>query len=243
MMRKQPIFITGLPRSGTSMIAGSLASMGVWTGETIPGNKFNQKGYFENFVIRQKVIKPILMSHGFDPLGVRKLPPRNFCPEVTLNQKYSLANFLYAVLDAQNCEEQQPWLYKDAKLSLIWRLMNQEFPNAIWIVVKRSRTDFIRSCLATDFMKQHSQQPNFWHDFAEAIEARLTDLSKTVHFHCSIDVDKIINGQFEDLREVCWRTGINFDKQKIEAFIDKSLMKKWNDKSSLDADAYSGICA
>ena len=41
-MKKQPIFITGLPRSGTDMIAGSLTSMECGV-KTIPGNILIQK--------------------------------------------------------------------------------------------------------------------------------------------------------------------------------------------------------
>lgn len=208
------------------MIAGSLASLGVWSGETIVGNASNQKGYFENTVIRQKIVKPILMSHGFDPLGVRTLPPRDFCPKITVKHGYSIADYLHTVLKAQNHEELQPWLYKDAKLSLIWRLMNQEFPSAVWIIVRRNRADFIGSCLNTDFMSQHSRRPEFWHGFADAIEERLKELMNTVRFSYPIDADKVAMGQFSELREFCLGAGIAFDKQKVETFVDKDLMKK-----------------
>ena len=242
-MKKKPIFITGLPRSGTSMIAGSLTSIGVWSGETIPGNSFNPKGYFENAVIRDKIVKPILMSHGFDPLGVRKLPPRDFCPKITVNHQHSLADYLHTVLHAQNYEEPQPWLYKDAKLSLIWRLLNSEFPNAIWVIVRRNRADFIQSCLNTDFMSQHSRKPEFWNYFADAIEERLEELINTVHCHYSIEANKVVMGQFDDLEEVCLCAGINFDKQKVEAFVDKNLMKKCSAEVAPDTTASSVISA
>ena len=70
-----PIFILGLPRSGTSMIAGAIRICGAWTGVTVPASQANPKGFFEHTVIREHVTKQVLTGLGCDPLGVRKIPP------------------------------------------------------------------------------------------------------------------------------------------------------------------------
>lgn len=67
-----PLFVLGLPRSGTSMIAGAISICGAWTGSTVPGGSpENPKGFFEHTVIREHVTKKILINIECDPLGVR----------------------------------------------------------------------------------------------------------------------------------------------------------------------------
>src|SRR4029434_5176976 len=71
----EPVFVTGLPRSGTSMVAGLLGVSGLWLGHTVPGGQENIRGFFENVILRERVQKEILHQGRFDPLGVRLLPP------------------------------------------------------------------------------------------------------------------------------------------------------------------------
>ena len=52
-----PLLITGAPRSGTSLIAGLLHQMGMWTGHTVEGAPTNPRGFFENWGIREMIIK------------------------------------------------------------------------------------------------------------------------------------------------------------------------------------------
>lgn len=72
---ERPIFVLGLPRSGTSLVAGLLGRCGVWTGTTVPGGPENRHGFYEHELLREKVVKQILSRAGFDPLGSEPLPP------------------------------------------------------------------------------------------------------------------------------------------------------------------------
>ncbi len=158
-----PIFILGLPRSGTSMIAGALGICGAWTGTTVPGDKAsNPKGFFEHVVIRERVIKSLLSYVGCDPLGVRKLPPVDLPGEVD-----GLADMIKTILEKDGYKFDRHWLYKDAKLTLLWPVFLKAFPDAKWLIVKRDEESFINSCLRTHFMKQHSVDRAFWKKFAE----------------------------------------------------------------------------
>ena len=60
--KEQIYFIAGCPRSGTSLIAGLLAKHGVCVGNTTPGDKHNEKGYFENKEIG-RIIKEIMRQN------------------------------------------------------------------------------------------------------------------------------------------------------------------------------------
>ncbi len=73
-----------------------------------------------------------------------------------------------------------PWLYKDARLTLIWPLYKKAFPGATWLVVRRDEEGFVNSCLRTDFMKQHSQNRKFWKKFAQEYEIRINALKEFI---------------------------------------------------------------
>ena len=89
-----PIFITGVPRSGTSMTAGILAELGVFTGATVPPGVSNPKGFFENVEIRESVLKGILKASHFCPLGVKSLPPEDFIGKFNFGDGKSLKDIL-----------------------------------------------------------------------------------------------------------------------------------------------------
>lgn len=67
-MTDAPIFITGLPRSGTSLIADCVALSGAWVGEKFGPDPYNRKGTFENVALREKLLKPHLTLMPTDPL-------------------------------------------------------------------------------------------------------------------------------------------------------------------------------
>ena len=111
MQRLPPIFITGLPRSGTSMTAGILNKLGVFAGETISGGPANPKGFYENIVIREQIVKSILRFYGKCPLGIKSLPPIDFNPNVLIN-KQSLSDVLYNVMLDQGYSGSLPFSIK-----------------------------------------------------------------------------------------------------------------------------------
>lgn len=52
-----PIVILGIPRSGSSLVAGLFAAHGVWTGHCRAADDFNQTGYWENLDIKRILIR------------------------------------------------------------------------------------------------------------------------------------------------------------------------------------------
>ena len=114
---ERPFLITGLPRSGTSMTAGIFATLGLWTGTTVPGGPENPKGFFEHVALREQVTKGILAGHGFDPVGVRKLPPRDFNPNIRFNNSLTLRQTIEAIIRDDGYEPHRRWMYKGATMS------------------------------------------------------------------------------------------------------------------------------
>ena len=144
---QDPILITGAPRSGTSMVAGSIHLCGAFGGDMSGPNRNNEKGMFENVYIRNQIVKPHLRNMGIDPMGQYPLPDLE-----NLNIPMDWRKRIEQVMLDQGYEE-GPWFYKGAKMCLLWPIWHFAFPNAKWIIVRRRTADIIRSCQKTSFMR------------------------------------------------------------------------------------------
>jgi hypothetical protein len=210
-----PVLITGVPRSGTSLVTGLLGLCGLWLGDTVPGGRENIRGFFENKILREKLQKELLRSGGFDPLGVNRLPPPEWQPAVE-----NCREFVCAALAAQRYEGTQPWGFKDAKLSLTWRVWHQQFPQARWIIVRRRTDEIVASCLRTSFMQQHSSDPAFWHRFVDAYLARLEALQRSVPSSRTIGASDVAAGRFGTLQQIVAELGLAWDEDAARAFVE-----------------------
>jgi hypothetical protein len=215
-----PVFVTGLPRSGTSMVAGLLGLSGMWLGHTVPGGQENIRGFFENVILRERVQKEILRQGRFDPLGVRQLPPPAWHPVIK-----SLRAVVAAALAAQQYDGRQTWGFKDAKLTLTWRVWHEQFPRARWVVVRRSSDEIVASCLRTSFMKQHSGDPGFWRRFVADYLERLEALQQVVGWSRVIEAGEVAAGRFDALEQLVGDLGLTWRPDAAHAFI---APEHWN---------------
>jgi tetratricopeptide (TPR) repeat protein len=210
----RPIFILGVPRSGTSMVAGLLNVCGAWAGKTVPGGAVNPRGFFEHIILREKVNKKILSSLNCDPLGVKKLPALDLLPGIP-----DLSGIVKQVIRSEGCPEDRPWLFKDAKLSLIWPIYKSAFPSARWIIVRRKNEDIVRSCLKTNFMVQHSTDPLFWSRWIDAYLDRLDTLKKTGVWWREIWPHDVVSGNLGVLHQLIDELGLIWEENNIRDFI------------------------
>jgi hypothetical protein len=212
----QPIFIVGIPRSGTSIIAGMLGICGVWYGQTLSATGANPVGFFENRNLRNHVIKPILKRLNCDTLGVRSLPALE-----SLQPIPNLAEVIFALISNEGYSNIYPWLFKEPKLSLIWPIFMHSFPKARWVIVRRNSSDIVRSCLETDFMAQHSSDPLFWESFVNNYLERLSRLKVNIDFYREIWPDDLVNGSFGSAQALVHDLGLNWREEEITDFINK----------------------
>lgn len=215
-----PVFVTGLPRSGTSMVMGLLGLCGLWLGHTVPGGKVNVHGFFENSVLRERVQKEILRQGSFDPLGVRRLPPAAWHPVIR-----NLRAVVGAVLGAQRYDGREIWGFKDAKLTLTWRVWHEHFPQARWVIVRRSSDEIVASCLRTIFMRQHSSDPAFWRQFVADYVERLGVLQQEVGWSRTIEAGDVASGHFDALERLVNELGLVWRPQAMHGFI---APEHWN---------------
>ena len=185
---------------------------GLWLGDTVPGNSENPQGYFESRAIRDGVVKPMLEKLGADPFGVRTLPAWDVLPpDPTLRARIATQ------LEREAYDGSTPWGFKDPKLTLLWRIFDKAFPEAIWVIVARSREKVIDSLCRTSFMARHSTSPEYWIPFCNAYDHRLNVLRRSGARVYDVDSDALSGGQFLQIRRVIEAAGLTFDEKIAQA--------------------------
>lgn len=142
MMEKHPIIITGIPRSGASMIAGVVLRCGAFG-----GNMSNFKGVNENDAIKETLEKPYLASIWADEMGQYPLPEKHRI-KIPLTWKESVEE----IMEREGYKNGE-WFYKSSKACLLWEIWSNAYPRAKWIIVRRRTADIVDSCKKTGYMK------------------------------------------------------------------------------------------
>jgi len=197
------------------MVAGSLGICGAWLGKTVPaGNIANPKGFFEHIVLREQVNKRILIQLDCDPLGVQRLPGLQSLPVIP-----ELGDVICRIIEKEGYKPSQPWLFKDAKLTLTWPTFHAAFPDARWVLVRRSPDDIVRSCLNTPFMSQHSTDPELWHHWIKQYQLRLDQLRETVACSRDIQAEDLVHGNLEPLHALVDELDLTWKEKELGNFI------------------------
>lgn len=181
----------------------------------MPPSEANPKGFFEHSYLREYGVKRILASAGYDPLGVRRLPPELFNPTLP-----RFTERVHDILSQDGYSGEQTWLYKDAKLSLLWALFAHHFPDARWVIVRRDTEKIIDSCLRTSFMKQHSTERSYWKKFVRNYHERLSLLVESDNRTFEISSEAVAKGDFGELESIVKALGLNFRGQAIQEFVN-----------------------
>lgn len=132
-----PIFITGIERSGSSIIAKIIQESGVFFGDVNP--------MYENKVIKQEV-SLYYAKNGWDITGQYPLPD--------LTNIKAIPDWKESIYDALLFDGYADglWGYKSGRIGQIWPIWNAAFPDAKWIIVRRRSADVINSCQKTAYM-------------------------------------------------------------------------------------------
>ena len=226
---KQPIFITGCARSGTSMTAGLIDLCGAWGGQLAGPTRFNQKGMFENSVIRNQLVKPFLKSINCDPLGQYPLPDTDTLKHLNNEFYAKWKRKVESIFQEQGNKEEKRIFYKGAKLCLIWPVWQKAFPDAKWIIVRRETEDIINSCLRTSFMRAHKKRSG-WLSWVAEHEKRFEEMADACLDIQEIWPQRMIAGDFSEMQIVINNLGLDWDLDKAKEFVDPGLWRKWRSK-------------
>lgn len=203
MLDEDLVLVTGVPRSGTSLITGLLVQAAeVWAGTTVEGNAWNPDGYFEHREIRQGVTKPLLKEHGFDPAGQDPLPPPFWIPDawVKTERIERWRRRIEGIIEQDGYDE-GPLVIKDCKLALTWKAWDAAFPGATWIIVRRDPKEIANSCLKTKFMRSRNSLAG-WLEWIAGYAGRLNHIAWNVNRSFEVDGGATIRGELEELTEL-----------------------------------------
>jgi len=224
------ILVTGCARSGTSIVGGIINMCGAFGGQMSPGNRHNQKGMFENAVIRNHITKPYLRSLGVDPMGQWPLPNlENLLIPVDWRQRVE------QVLLDQGFDGQQKVFYKGAKMCLFWPVWNYAFPKARWVIVRRRSGDIASSCEKTGFMSAFGRKDVqravgadnerdgwlFWINHHLSCFRAMQDAGLDVRV---VWPERAVDGDFSEMKELIDWCRLDWNPDVL-GFVDKKLWK------------------
>ncbi len=225
----EPILITGCPRSGTSLVAGAIHMCGAFGGSMRGPNKYNARGMFENIHIVDNIIKPYLRELNVDPLGQYPLPDINTLP-IPSDLRSRVINAIH-----NDGYKGGPWMYKGAKMCLMWPVWHYAFPDAKWIIVRRKTSDIIRSCMETGFMsafgKGHIRKAvgaetkeEGWLWYVHQHEKRFVEMIEAGMNVKIIWPDRMVEGNYKQLWDVLDWLGLEWNSEVFN-FVDPRLWK------------------
>jgi len=201
---KEPIIITGCPRSRTSMVSGILARCGVNFGEAEKlKTSHNRLGQYENVEIIKNIEKPHLQKHGYDPMGQNPLPNPLFLPL----HKDRRSKVLH-ILNKQNMNLSTSWGIKDCKAVLSFFSWLDAFPDATWIIVHRNKEDIAKSCQAQNFMTKCKD----WEAYVDEYRRKIVLLKQNASNVYEVNTDDIINYRLLKIKEIVEDLGLTWTK-------------------------------
>lgn len=227
MRLHRPIFVTGCPRSGTSMMAGILQLSGC------PGGVMNKM--FENIAIRDSISKSYLLRLGIDLEGQYPLEKK-----ANLRLPSMEARVLH-ILKRQNVTD-ITWFYKDSRLLLAWEYWNAMFPGARWIIVQREEADVLTSCEKTGWMSAYKRRDvleklgyqtategwKYWYAF---YQNKIEEVLNTCPFVRVICLDKLLDGDYTELQILLADVGLTWNQETTKEFIELKLWKSIKKRS------------
>lgn len=129
---KSPILLTGVQRSGTSILARILSLCNVYTGES-------------NTMYENKQLLDLMKDLILKERAVEKTPDNLFVQSVNIP-----ADWQKKVLDIMKTDRR--WLVKSSLNTQLWKVWNYAFPDARWVIVRRRSADIVNSCQKTAYM-------------------------------------------------------------------------------------------
>jgi hypothetical protein len=209
-MMLDPIIITGIPRSRTSMTAQIIELCGVFLGDVLQKTVANPMGQKENSELNHLVQKAHFKRFGFDPKAQKPVPPLKW-----YEPDPSRRNTVFAIMKKQGLQPKMRWGFKECKASYDWRNWHKAFPNAFWIVTERNDSDIIQSCYKTSFMTRHKtdQEWQGWIDHQKKIFKDMFDNLPKIR---KLNTDRLVNSEFTELESIIHDLYLKWDFEKIK---------------------------
>jgi hypothetical protein len=206
MTQESPIFITGIERSGSSIVAKIIETCGAFAGMTT--------GMYENIEVK-KLLDNYYTLLGMDIKGQHPLPDTGKLI-IPTNWKQKVEDII---------QSENTWMLKGSRLCQTWPVWNYAFPNAKWVIVRRRTPDIIESCLKTGYMTAYKDKEG-WLSWVHEHEKLFVEMIN-VGLNCKqVWPERMATGDYVQIKEIIEWTGLNWDDSIIK--IIEPLM--WNSK-------------
>lgn len=143
MTAHNPILVTGIQRSGSTIIAKIIAMCGAFTGKTTE--------MLENAKIKA-LVDLYYTNLGLNTSDNKHFPNTQYLP--------ILANWKKSIEHINDIDQTKPWMFKSSTNCQIWPMWNKTYPNAKWVIVRRRTGDIVHSCMHTAYMKTFKDPAN-----------------------------------------------------------------------------------
>lgn len=206
-----PVFVTGIERSGSSLIGRIIDMCGAFSGRTTSmceniNLKLLLDEYYRGVGINVRGQYPLPDTH-------QMLIPVDWKSKVT------------SILDKENYASSTTWMYKGSRIAQTWPIWDFAFPNAKWIIVRRRTGDVVESCLKTGFMNAYkdkiiqekigvSSEIEGWLWWVHEHESLFREMIETGLNVKVIWPERMLDGNFEQIHEMLdwldmpWNPGI-----------------------------------
>ena len=191
------IFITGAARSGTTLTCSILSACGAEFGQV--------NSLMEHTPFREGFVKPLLERAGYDPLCQYPLPDT-----YDLSWTDSDIDSIRLYLHGLN-------FYKGAKLIFLWKMMSAAFPDAKWIIVRRSKQAIADSCRRTRFMRKRTD----WESWVDSHLEQIQVMKLTLNCQ-EIWTDDLDLSEFKKAVDF---SGLQWDHEAAKRQIDPGKMR------------------
>lgn len=181
--------------------------------QTAPGSPWGEGR------IRDQLFKPILEDGGFDPLAQDPLPPVGWYPDMEPGEFRRQVLELVEVRDLT-----RPWGFKAIKGVLFWKLLNDAFPDAKWVMVDRGVDEHIASLMRTPFMTAYNTYSG-WRQYLREIEWHIEDAVEGVSWCIDFQPAWVRDGDWEMVGDVLDTLGLKMCNEVKQQF-NQNLYRK-----------------
>jgi len=193
----QPILITGIERSGSSIIAKLIKSCKIHAGSV------NEMG--ENLTIKRLVSNYYTSVLKVPENGQKPLPNVS-----ALNLDIDWEKAIGSLLIQEGYKGDRPWMYKSFRIAQTWPIWASIYPDAKWVIVRRKTPDIIQSCLKTAFMNAYTDKEG-WLDWVHQHENLFIDIIKSNANYIEIWPERMAIGDYSQIYEMLEWLGLEWN--------------------------------
>lgn len=173
-------------------------------------------------------MKPYLSQMGASPDAISNFPEVSKVWDTQVN----LRGRMKGVLTLQGWEPGKPWVYKDSRILLTYPAFYRNFPDAVWVVIRRAENQITNSCQITAYMRVLFESGINPHLQGETAEERIQTMIrgylnrveslrdfKKVKIHEIWPERMLVSGDFTEIKQIVQDCGLHWNALAINDYI------------------------